>query len=178
MAAAVDPLLARIAELAPEEAPKRSAEAEFRCREAAARPARQRQRAVPAAAPRPAAAQALPQAKSVRISLERLDRMMNAVGELVINRTRMLGRLAELSKLVEVLQFSKARLAGKVSDFQEKHEFSRIVRHARSRQPATADGYVPRARHRARARSRPTTCSSSANSKWIATTISISCRAR
>ena len=35
----------------------------------------------------------LPQAKSVRISLERLDRMMNAVGELVINRTRMLGRL-------------------------------------------------------------------------------------
>ena len=54
--------------------------------------------------------QALPQAKSVRISLEWLDRMMNAVGELVINRTRMLGRLTELQKLVEVLQFSKARL--------------------------------------------------------------------
>ncbi|HYL46801.1 MAG TPA: response regulator, partial [Candidatus Limnocylindrales bacterium] len=71
-------------------------------------------------------AQALPQAKSVRISLERLDRMMNAVGELVINRTRMLGRLAELSKLVEVLNFSKGRLSGKISDFQEKHEFSRL----------------------------------------------------
>ena len=68
----------------------------------------------------------LPQAKSVRISLDRLDRMMNAVGELVINRTRMLGRLSELSKLVEVLTFSKARLSGKVSDFQEKHEFSRL----------------------------------------------------
>jgi chemosensory pili system protein ChpA (sensor histidine kinase/response regulator) len=62
----------------------------------------------------------------VRISLDRLDRMMNAVGELVINRTRMLGRLAELSKLVEVLSFSKGRLAGKVSEFQEKHEFNRI----------------------------------------------------
>src|ERR1700730_17575711 len=75
---------------------------------------------------RPAAAQALPQAKSVRISLERLDRMMNAVGELVINRTRMVGRLAELAKLVEVLTFSKGRLSGKVSEFQEKHEFSKI----------------------------------------------------
>ena len=69
---------------------------------------------------------AAPQTKSVRISLDRLDRMMNAVGELVINRTRMLGRLAELSKLVEVLSFSKGRLAGKVSEFQEKHEFNRI----------------------------------------------------
>ena len=76
-------------------------------------------------APR-AASQPLPQAKSVRISLERLDRMMNAVGELVINRTRMLGRLSELSKLVEVLTFSKGRLANKVSEFQEKHEFSRL----------------------------------------------------
>jgi chemotaxis protein histidine kinase CheA len=39
---------------------------------------------------------ALPQSKSVRIALDRLDSMMNAVGELVINRTRMLGRLSEL----------------------------------------------------------------------------------
>src|SRR6185312_1609476 len=31
--------------------------------------------------------QALPQTRSVRVALERLDRMMNAVGELVINRT-------------------------------------------------------------------------------------------
>ncbi|MGH9726292.1 MAG: chemotaxis protein CheA, partial [Candidatus Acidiferrales bacterium] len=62
----------------------------------------------------------------MRISLDRLDRMMNAVGELVINRTRMVGRLAELAKLVEVLNFSKARLANKVSEFQEKHEFSKI----------------------------------------------------
>jgi chemosensory pili system protein ChpA (sensor histidine kinase/response regulator) len=66
------------------------------------------------------------QAKSVRIALDRLDRMMNAVGELVINRTRMVGRLAELGKLVEVLNFSKGRLSGKVSEFQDKHEFSRI----------------------------------------------------
>ncbi|HEY5028976.1 MAG TPA: Hpt domain-containing protein, partial [Candidatus Angelobacter sp.] len=68
----------------------------------------------------------MPQSKSVRVGLERLDRMMNAVGELVINRTRMLGRVAELERLADVLNFSKARMQDKVSEFQEKHEFSRI----------------------------------------------------
>ncbi|HUR36183.1 MAG TPA: hybrid sensor histidine kinase/response regulator [Terriglobales bacterium] len=70
---------------------------------------------------------AVPQSKSVRIALERLDRMMNAVGELVINRTRMLGRLAELERLADVLNFSKARMADKVTEFQEKYEFSRLT---------------------------------------------------
>ena len=122
MAAAVDPLLARIAELAPEEPAEEAAEAEA----AAGKEPEAADTAVAAAAQRRGAAAGLPQAKSVRISLERLDRMMNAVGELVINRTRMLGRLAELSKLVEVLGFSKGRLSGKISEFQEKHEFSPI----------------------------------------------------
>ena len=130
MVAAVDPLLARIAELAPEEAIELASEqpdAESRESEGTFGAKAPAGEAVPVAATaRSAAAQVLPQAKSVRISLEWLDRMMNAVGELVINRTRMLGRLTELAKLVEVLQFSKTRLAGKVSDFQEKHEFSRI----------------------------------------------------
>src|SRR5205814_10706060 len=70
---------------------------------------------------------ALPQSKSVRIALERLDRMMNAVGELVINRTRMLGRLAELERLAEVLTFSKGRMQDKIGEFQEKYEFSRLT---------------------------------------------------
>jgi chemosensory pili system protein ChpA (sensor histidine kinase/response regulator) len=123
MAASVDPLLARIGELAPEEVDEESTETQ------AAAPAMQgsAMKASPLAASHPAGAQPLPQARSVRISLERLDRMMNAVGELVINRTRMLGRLSELGKLVEVLTFSKSRLAGKVSEFQEKHEFTRIA---------------------------------------------------
>lgn len=68
-----------------------------------------------------------PQSKSVRIALERLDRMMNVVGELVINRTRMLGRLTELERLADVLNFSKARMNDKIAEFQEKYEFSRIT---------------------------------------------------
>jgi len=68
----------------------------------------------------------VPQSKSVRIALERLDRMMNAVGELVINRTRMVGRLSELERLADVLNFSKARMSDKIGEFQEKYEFSRV----------------------------------------------------
>src|SRR5205807_3434900 len=69
---------------------------------------------------------ALPQSKSVRIALERLDSMMNAVGELVINRTRMLGRLAELERLAEILTFSKGRMQDKIGGFQEKYEYSSL----------------------------------------------------
>jgi chemosensory pili system protein ChpA (sensor histidine kinase/response regulator) len=88
---------------------------------------------------------ALPQSKSVRIALERLDSMMNAVGELVINRTRMLGRLAELERLAEVLNFSKARMSDKISEFQEKHEFNRITSfltpaHGHQRRSPFSDG--------------------------------------
>ena len=125
MAAAVDPLLARIAELTPD-----PSESETVIEESAAAgtptkaPSAESTPSLSDAAPQ--AAQPLPQARSIRISLDRLDRMMNAVGELVINRTRMLGRLTELSKLVEVLNFSKGRLGNKVSEFQEKHEFSRL----------------------------------------------------
>jgi chemosensory pili system protein ChpA (sensor histidine kinase/response regulator) len=124
MRAAVDPLLAQIAELAPEEAAE-GATSEQATQGASGETAAG-ELAAPASAKRRAAPEVLPQAKSVRISLERLDRMMNAVGELVINRTRMVGRLSELAKLVEVLNFSKSRLSGKISEFQEKHEFSRI----------------------------------------------------
>ncbi len=124
MRAVVDPLLAQIAELAPEEATEEATQEQVTQGDGGERPAGEL--AAPASAKRRAAPEVLPQAKSVRISLERLDRMMNAVGELVINRTRMVGRLSELAKLVDVLNFSKSRLSGKISEFQEKHEFSRI----------------------------------------------------
>ena len=92
-----------------------------------------------------------PPSKSVRIGLERLDRMMNAVGELVINRTRMLGRVAELERLADVLNFSKARLIDKVTEFQEKHEFNNILSSGSQSQPrmqslpplAAMSGFAP-----------------------------------
>ena len=134
MQSSVKSLLARIATLAPEEAEEDVTSApqaaESATVETALVPSPE-----PGQAPEKEVAEeilakgvpaALPQSKSIRIALERLDQMMNAVGELVINRTRMLGRLAELEKLADVLNFSKARMSDKVTEFQEKHEFSKI----------------------------------------------------
>jgi chemosensory pili system protein ChpA (sensor histidine kinase/response regulator) len=125
MRAEVDSLLGRIAEFAPLEEEELEAVQSGVDDTQAARDDGQAQ--APAmtrkASKLPVAANA---AKSVRIALERLDRMMNTVGELVINRTRMVGRVAELEKLVDTLGFSKERLHGKVSEFQEKYEFNRI----------------------------------------------------
>ncbi|HXX99746.1 MAG TPA: response regulator, partial [Candidatus Limnocylindrales bacterium] len=125
MRAGVDSLLGRIAEFAPLEAEEQEAPLPA-AEEAEAEPA---QTAVEKAPAKAAAAEVQKQAiatKSVRIALGRLDRMMNTVGELVINRTKMVGRVAELEKLVDTLSFSKERLQGKVNEFQEKYEYNRI----------------------------------------------------
>jgi len=128
MRAGVDSLLGRIAEFAPLE--PEEPEAESQAEEAAVAdvsdvpgaPAEKAQA-------KPASAHAQKQSaatKSVRIALARLDRMMNTVGELVINRTKMVGRVAELNKLIDTLSFSKERLHGKVNEFQEKYEYNRL----------------------------------------------------
>ena len=125
MRAGVDSLLNRIAEFAPLDPEETAAEAqaigepEFAPSALVAAPAQARK-------PGKQPVTVTTSAKSVRIALERLDRMMNTVGELVINRTRMVGRVSELEKLVDTLSFSKERLQGKVNEFQEKYEFNRI----------------------------------------------------
>jgi len=123
MRAGVDSLLGRIAALAPQEveeaAPVATVEESQQGTPVKA--------AVERTAPRvPLTAKQAAANKSVRIALGRLDRMMNTVGELVISRTKMVGRVTELEKLIETLSFSKERLQGKVSEFQEKYEFNRV----------------------------------------------------
>jgi len=129
MRTGVDSLLGRIAEFAPLD--PEEAEASSALTISGEAPHAREMEAAPqtAAAAKKAAKQVAggtSTVKSVRIALARLDRMMNTVGELVINRTRMVGRVAELEKLVDTLSFSKERLQGKVNEFQEKYEFNRI----------------------------------------------------
>jgi chemosensory pili system protein ChpA (sensor histidine kinase/response regulator) len=123
----VGPLLARIAAWAPEEVSEEAPAGEDGARaessEADAAPAASAKASTGGVAK---SGERGPQAKSVRISLSRLDDMMNSVGELVINRTRLIGRMTELKKLVEVLGISRKRLSDKVAEFQEKYEFNRI----------------------------------------------------
>ena len=125
MRSGVDSLLGRIAALAPPEVEEASAGAGVaETSEAAITAAKPEKVSIKSAAPQ--SAKPTSNVKSVRIALARLDRMMNTVGELVINRTKMVGRVAELEKLIDTLSFSKERLQGKVSEFQEKYEFNRI----------------------------------------------------
>ena len=100
--------------------------------------------------------------------------MMNTVGELVINRTKMVGRVAELEKLIDTLSFSKERLQGKVSEFQDKYEFNRI----KPIQPGTpwANRQTKQMLNSAAAGDGVDLQTILANWKWIATTISISSR--
>jgi chemosensory pili system protein ChpA (sensor histidine kinase/response regulator) len=128
MRSTVGPLLARIVYWVPEDLREESAIPE----EGAQAEATETDTAPAAATANPQATspaksgERTAQSKSVRISLSRLDDMMNSVGELVINRTRLVGRMAELKKLVEVLGISRKRLSDKVAEFQEKYEFTRM----------------------------------------------------
>jgi chemosensory pili system protein ChpA (sensor histidine kinase/response regulator) len=127
MRTGVDSLLGRIAEFAPVDAEDTESTAASPAPQLSAENVEEtEQTAVPVKKTGKLATPAAAAAKSVRIALSRLDRMMNTVGELVINRTRMVGRVAELEKLIDTLSFSKERLQGKVSEFQEKYEFNRI----------------------------------------------------
>jgi chemosensory pili system protein ChpA (sensor histidine kinase/response regulator) len=64
--------------------------------------------------------------QSIRVKLDRLDSMMNLVGELMIARSRLTRRLTELDRVGEMLLFSRSRLGRAVRDFEgEPHAPSR-----------------------------------------------------
>jgi chemosensory pili system protein ChpA (sensor histidine kinase/response regulator) len=126
MRTSVDSLLGKVAQFAPleiEDAPA-PAPAQEQAEETTIQPASEK--TATKVSPAHVQKQAAAATKSVRIALARLDRMMNTVGELVISRTKMVGRVAELQKLLETLSFSKERLQGKVNEFQEKYEYNRV----------------------------------------------------
>jgi chemosensory pili system protein ChpA (sensor histidine kinase/response regulator) len=63
---------------------------------------------------------------TIRVNIDRLDGLMNLVGELVIARSRLDRRVLQLDRLGELLLFSRSRMAHAVRDFEAKHEFSQI----------------------------------------------------
>jgi len=80
----------------------------------APRPARPQTPARPAAPPRPGR-------QTIRVGLEHLDALMDLVGELVVARSRLERRLAELDHVGASLFTSRARMAQAVGDFERKH---------------------------------------------------------
>jgi chemosensory pili system protein ChpA (sensor histidine kinase/response regulator) len=78
-----------------------------------------------ARAPRPSPARVEPRRaprQTIRVNLERLDALMDLVGELVIGRERVDRRLDEVDRLSAALLASRARLAQYVADY-ERREF-------------------------------------------------------
>lgn len=60
----------------------------------------------------------------IRVSRDRLERLLNLVGELVIGRGRLEQRLRVLEQLSQQVLACKARLVDAVQSFEEKHAFT------------------------------------------------------
>ncbi len=65
-----------------------------------------------------------PEDPVIRVSRERLERLLNLVGELVIGRGRLEQRLEVLEQLSKQVLVCKARMQEVVRTFEEKHAFS------------------------------------------------------
>jgi chemosensory pili system protein ChpA (sensor histidine kinase/response regulator) len=89
--------------------------------------------ALPRPAPRAASAPAGP---SIRVPVERLDTLMNLIGELMIARSRLDRRLAQLDQVSELLLASRTRLGQVGRDF----EFRRQVPTLPPRDPGAGRG--------------------------------------
>lgn len=73
----------------------------------------------------------------IRVSRERLERLLNLVGELVIGRGRLEQRLRVLEQLSQQVLACKSRLVDAVQSFEEKHTFTFPTTPATSTQAAT-----------------------------------------
>jgi len=69
---------------------------------------------------RPAAAAPLPARQTIRVNLERIESLMDLVGELLVARRRLDRRLADVDRVGEVLVASRARMERAVADFDRQ----------------------------------------------------------
>jgi len=60
----------------------------------------------------------------IRVNIERLDNLMNLVGEMVVNRNRLARQVEFIKTLQEELAFSQRRLLHEIMKFEKKHEYT------------------------------------------------------
>lgn len=77
----------------------------------------------------------------IRVSRERLERLLNLVGELVIGRGRLEQRLLVLERLSQQVLTYKAKLVDSVQSFEEKHTFTFPTAPAGSPSDSPAAGF-------------------------------------
>jgi chemosensory pili system protein ChpA (sensor histidine kinase/response regulator) len=96
----------------------------------------------PALAPRPEPSPRGPQ-PTIRVALDRLDRLMNLVGQLVGTRTRLEHRLADLDHIADLLRVTNVRMAKVVGEFETKYLDPRLPRPGVPTVPVPAEGLDP-----------------------------------
>jgi chemotaxis protein histidine kinase CheA/ActR/RegA family two-component response regulator len=60
----------------------------------------------------------------IRVNIDRLDTLMNLVGEMVVNRNRLSRQVDSIRGLQEELTFSQERLLHEIKKFEEKYEYT------------------------------------------------------
>ncbi len=63
----------------------------------------------------------------IRVNIDRLDNLMNLVGEIVVNRNRLARQVDLIKSLREELAFSQTRLLHEIKKFEEKYEYTLSV---------------------------------------------------
>jgi len=60
----------------------------------------------------------------IRVNIERLDNLMNLVGEMVVNRNKLTRQVDLIKSLRDELTFSQNRLLSEIRKFEEKYEYT------------------------------------------------------
>ena len=63
----------------------------------------------------------------IRVDIDRLDKLMNLVGEMIVNRNGLARQVDFIKSLREELAFSQARLIHEIKKFEEKYEYTLSV---------------------------------------------------
>ncbi len=72
----------------------------------------------------------------IRVNIDRLDNLMNLVGEMVVNRNRLARQVDLIKSLREELDFSQDRLLHEIKKFEEKYEYTLSVESSGAKQEA------------------------------------------
>ncbi|HXY62500.1 MAG TPA: hybrid sensor histidine kinase/response regulator [Nitrospirota bacterium] len=73
----------------------------------------------------------------IRVNIDRLDNLMNLVGEMIVNRNRLARQVDLIKSLREELDFSQNRLLHEIKKFEEKYEYTLSLESAGPKQEAT-----------------------------------------
>src|SRR5574341_1363111 len=78
----------------------------------------------------------------IRVNVERLDNLMNLVGEMVVNRNRLARQVDFIKQLREELAFSQSRLLHEIKKFEEKYEYTLSLESPGPQEPAQSHDFL------------------------------------